>query len=209
MLSIKKIIKHKFFFNFVVILSIVHNIMFIADGSYNCVFIFSSLTLIFNYFLNKSEISLLCSIVFTNILFGCKKIKEGLKNKDDEEHDDEDDEEHDDEEHDDKEHDEEKHEDKKDKYKNIDKLLTGKKKNKMKEVKNIDKKKQKKNLEGLLNKFNVLKNDKDSIINPQALSVFMNLNKKMSSATSENDFTDLKKLLRNNKETMKNIIDAF
>jgi len=226
MLTIKKIVNHKFFFNFVVILSFVHNIMFIADGSYNCVFIFSALTFIFNYFLNKPKISLLCAIVSTNIFFGCKKIKEGLKNKDkkdkkdkDEDNDDENHEDNDDENHED--NDDENHEGNDD-----EELLEKVKKikeniiedNKMKKNKENDdednkmkknKENQKKRIEGLLNKFDILKNDKDSIINPKALSVFMNLNKKVSNANSDGEFHNLKNLLKNNKQTMKNLIDAF
>jgi len=201
--------------------------MFIDEGSYNCVFIFGSLTFIFNYFLNKIEINLLCAIVATNIFFGCKKNKEGfdvskllkniennggikqiseklsesLEKKEEEEEEEEEDEE----------------EDKKKKIEKMEKKLEATKKiinkKKKKNIKKEGYKKeiniQKQNIEGLLNKFNELKNNKDSVINPQALSIFMNMNKKISNASDESEFHKLKNTLKNNKEAIKSLIDAF
>ena len=205
MLSIKKIVNHKFFFNFVIILSLIHNIMFIAEGSYNCIFIFIALSFIFNYFLNNPKINLLLSIVFTNIFFGCKKMKEGLENKDEEDDDDdEDDEEEDDED------DEDDEEEKKKKMKKIKKKIEKEKEEKKNILESVmDSNKKKVNMEGLLNKFNKLKNNKDAAINPQALSAFMNMNKKISKASSDDEFHNIKNLLKNNKETIKKLIDVF
>ena len=231
MFPIKKIVNHKSFFNVVVFLSFIHLIMFIDKRAYNCVLIFGSLTIIFNYFLNKIEINLLCSIVATNIFFGCKKNKEGfdiaqiteqLKNiqknsqkKVATEEEDEEDEE-----------DEEVEEDEEDEEvkKGNSKEMVKKKEEVVKILEKITKKntkkkekgnkeeivtKQKKNIEGLLSKFNELKNNKDAVINPQALSLFMNMNKSISNASDESQFHNLKNLLKNNKEAVKNLIDAF
>ena len=73
----------------------------------------------------------------------------------------------------------------------------------------MDSNKKKVNMEGLLNKFNKLKNNKDAAINPQALSAFMNMNKKISKASSDDEFHNIKNLLKNNKETIKKLIDVF
>ena len=87
MLNLKKVVNHKFFFNFVVFLSTLHIIMFLNDKSYNCILIFSTLTFIFNYFYNNPKIDLLLAMIFTNVFFGCKKIKEGFEDKEEEEED--------------------------------------------------------------------------------------------------------------------------
>ena len=224
MIPIKKIINNPSFFNFVIILSFIHIIMFIDKRDYNCVLIFGSLTFIFNFFLNKIEINLLCSIVATNIFFACKKNKEGFdigklaqqleniqqksskKDVGPEEEDEVEEEDGEVEEEDGQEVVKKKHKIVKKNHKMDKKNKIVKKKDKgyKKEITN-----QKKNIEGLLGKFAELKNNKDAVINPQALSVFMNMNKSISNATDESEFYNLKNLLKNNKEAVKNLIDAF
>jgi len=221
MFPIKKIVNHKSFFNVVVFLSFIHLIMFIDKRAYNCVLIFGSLTIIFNYFLNKIEINLLCSIVATNIFFGCKKNKEGFdiaqiteqlkniqKNSQKKVATEEEDEE--DEEVEVKKGNSKEMVKKKEEVVKILEKIT-KKNTKKKEKGNKEEivTKQKKNIEGLLSKFNELKNNKDAVINPQALSLFMNMNKSISNASDESQFHNLKNLLKNNKEAVKNLIDAF
>jgi len=195
--------------------------MFIDKRAYNCVLIFGSLTIIFNYFLNKIEINLLCSIVATNIFFGCKKNKEGFdiaqiteqlkniqKNSQKKVATEEEDEE--DEEVEVKKGNSKEMVKKKEEVVKILEKIT-KKNTKKKEKGNKEEivTKQKKNIEGLLSKFNELKNNKDAVINPQALSLFMNMNKSISNASDESQFHNLKNLLKNNKEAVKNLIDAF
>ena len=76
---INKVLKHRLFFLFAVLFSILYILTYVMDKSYYCVFIFTLLYFGIQKTLIKNiPLSLLFSLLITNIIFGCKKITEGM-----------------------------------------------------------------------------------------------------------------------------------
>ena len=80
---IKKILKSNIAFWFIMFVSIAQILIFIKDKSYNCLLIFIVSAFVLKKLSNNIPLSLFTSLLISNFIFGCKKVKEGLDNKED------------------------------------------------------------------------------------------------------------------------------
>jgi len=80
---INRVVNNKYFFWLVIFFSIAQIIIFIQDKSYKCLLIFIILSFLFNNFSKKIALSLSISLIVSNFIFGCQKVKEGLINQND------------------------------------------------------------------------------------------------------------------------------
>ena len=78
---LKKIINHKFFFWFVTVLAIFNLVLYILDKSYSCVVVFTAASILTINFIKHIPLALFITILVSNVVFGCKKVKEGLDEK--------------------------------------------------------------------------------------------------------------------------------
>ena len=75
---VKKIINHKVFFWMVIFIAIINLTVFILDKSYNCVIIFVAAAFLSIHFIKNMALALFTTILISNFVFGCTKVKEGL-----------------------------------------------------------------------------------------------------------------------------------
>jgi hypothetical protein len=83
MKSLKKIINSKHFFWTSIILTSLLFYVYIKDKSYKCILLFIAVSLISNSYCKNVALALFVSMLVSNIIFGCGKMKEGLENKTD------------------------------------------------------------------------------------------------------------------------------
>ena len=81
MKSIKKIVNHKAFFWTSIILTALLFYVYIKDRSYKCILLFIGFSLLANNYCKNVALALFLSMLVSNIIFGCGKVKEGLDNK--------------------------------------------------------------------------------------------------------------------------------
>ena len=80
---INKLLKSNIAFWFIMFVSIAQILIFIKDKSYNCLLIFIISSFVIKKLSNNIPLSLFTSLLISNFIFGCKKVKEGLENKED------------------------------------------------------------------------------------------------------------------------------
>ena len=81
MKSVNKIVNHKAFFWTSIILTSLLFYVYIKDRSYKCILLFIAFSLISNSYCKNVALALFLSMLVSNIIFGCGKMKEGLENK--------------------------------------------------------------------------------------------------------------------------------
>ena len=78
---LNKVLNSVYFFWFAIFFSVAQLLIFIQDKSYKCLLLFVVLAFILSNLNKNLALSLFIALIISNFIFGCKKMKEGLENK--------------------------------------------------------------------------------------------------------------------------------